>query len=408
MAGVTGVFNTGNLATDLAKKSFAGLITKIGPNGSAPLFAMTAMMKTEIASQIEHGYFSKTMVFPSVTLAAAVADGIATTLTVVSSANILPGMVLEADTTFEHVVVNSVVDATTITVTRGAGTVAAAAIANSVNLWMVGNAYEQSSLRPQALSITAVRNTNYTQIFRNTWAISDTLRQTLVIAGDTNVAESKGDCSMFHAADIEKAIFFGQKLISNRNGQPYTKMDGLVNTVRVNAAANITTLGATTTFTQLETAIDPVFDQTTDMMQGNERVMFVGGTAHRVLNAIGRLNGTYQLVDGQTTYGLQFSTFKLARGTLRVIEHPLFNAFGPTSTWAKMAVVCDIPTFNLAYLGDRKTQHEAFNDPSLNRGYSVDNGIDATGGTLTTECTSLFKNPAANAVLYNFTAGAVG
>ena len=404
----TGVFNTSNLATDLAKKSFAGLIARRGPSGAAPLFAMTAMMKTEIASQIEHGYFSKTMVFPKVVLNGAIADGVATTFTVVSTADILPGMVLESDTTFEHVIVDAVLSTTQIRVVRGAGTVAAAAIADTVNLWMVGNAYEQSSLRPQALSIAAVRNSNYTQIFRNTWAISDTLRQTMVIAGDTNVAENKLDCSMFHAADIEKAMLFGQKLITTRNGQPFSKMDGLLNTIRTEAAGNITTLGATTTFTQLETAIDPVFNQTTDISSAAERVMFVGGVAHRVLNAIGRLNGTYQLVDGQTSYGLQFSTFKLSRGTLRVIEHPLLNAFGPTSTWAKMAIICDIPTFNLAYLGDRKTQHKAFNDPTANKDYSVDNGIDAVGGTLTTECTALFKNAAANAVLYNFTAGAVG
>ena len=39
---------------------------------------------------------------------------------------------------------------------------------------------------------------------------------------------------------------------------------------------------------------------------------------------------------------------------------------------------------------------------------SVDNGVDAVGGTLTTELTNLVKNPAANAVLYGFTAGAAG
>lgn len=401
-----GIFNTSNLATDLAKKSFAGLITRLGPAGSAPLFGMTAMMKTEIATQIEHGYFSKTMIFPSVQLGVAALAG-DTTLAVVSSADMVAGMVLRADTTGEHVIVNSITDATHIVVTRGVGTIAAGAIAINVNLWMVGNAYEQSSTRPSALGITAVRNTNYTQIFRNTWAISDTLRQTMVIAGDTNVAESKQDCALFHAADIEKAIFFGQKFIGTRNGQPFSTMDGLINTTTVAAPANVTTLGATTTFTQLETAIDPVFNQVTDQSSAQERVLFVGGTTHRILNQIGRLNGTYQLVDGQTSYGLQFSTFKLSRGTLRVIEHPLFNAYGPTSTWAKMAVVCDVPSFNLAYLGDRKTQHKPFNPPAGEE-VAVDNGIDATGGTLTTEATALFKNPAANAILYNFTAGAVG
>jgi hypothetical protein len=118
------------------------------------------------------------------------------------------------------------------------------------------------------------------------------------------------------------------------------------------------------------------------------------------------LNGTYFITDGQTSYGLQFGTLKIARGTFRIIEHPLFNAFGPTSTWAKMAIGVDLTTFNIAYLGDRKTQNREFNQDGDED--AVDNGIDAVGGTLTTEATCLVKNPPANAVLYNFTAAAVG
>jgi hypothetical protein len=38
----------------------------------------------------------------------------------------------------------------------------------------------------------------------------------------------------------------------------------------------------------------------------------------------------------------------------------------------------------------------------------VDNGIDAVGGTLTTEVTTVVKNPPANAVITNLTAAAVG
>ncbi len=37
-----------------------------------------------------------------------------------------------------------------------------------------------------------------------------------------------------------------------------------------------------------------------------------------------------------------------------------------------------------------------------------DNGIDAVGGTLTTELTCVIKNPPANAVIFNLTAGAAG
>lgn len=402
MASFVGMFNTSNFTQDLAKKSFAGMITRLMPNGSAPLFGLTSMLTTETAVQVEHGFFTKTALFPEMQLNGAIGSGTVNVFTVDSTANILPGMILRVNTTGENVLINQVISSTQVQVTRGVGTVAAAAIADDVKLFQVGNAFEEGSDRPTALNLTPVRITNLTQIFRNTWALTDTARATQVIAGETNVAESKADCAAFHAADIEKSIFFGQKSQGTRNGKPFRTMDGLISIVSnlsyyppSYASANVTTAGASTTYTQLEAALDPVFNQATDPKVANERIMFVGGTAKLVLNNIGRLNGTYQLVDGQTTWGLQFSTFKTARGTFRVIEHPLFNT---NSTWSKMAVVVDLSTFNLAYLGDRKTRSEE----------TGGEGVDAMMGSLTTELTCLVKNPPANAVIYNLTAGAAG
>jgi hypothetical protein len=189
-------------------------------------------------------------------------------------------------------------------------------------------------------------------------------------------------------------------------------MDGLISIVRNLAnyhtyysAANINTAGGTTNYTQLEGFLDPCFNQTTDPKVANERILFVGGLARKVLNNIGRLNGTYYMVDGQTSWGLQFSTFKTARGTFRVIEHPLLNS---NLDWSKMAIAVDLSSFRLAYLGDRKTQNKEFNMPEAGDMDVVDNGIDAVGGTLTTELTCVVKNPPANAVIYNLTAAANG
>lgn len=404
-----GLFTTTNLTQDLAKKSFAGLITRLMPNGSAPLFGMTSMLGTETAVQTEHGFFTKTMLFPQLTLGGGGQTATDTVFTVTSTANILPGMIMRVDSTFENIIINSVMSLTQVSVTRGVGSTSAQAIAGSINLYQVGNAFEESSLRPNALNINPVRITNLTQIFRNTWGISETIRATLMIAGETNQAESKQDCAAFHAVDIEKALFFGQKSQGTRNGQPFRTMDGLINIVgnlsyypSIYSAANINVAGATTNYTQLEGFLDPVFNQSTDPKVANERVLFVGGTAHKVINTIGRLNGTYFLSDGQTSYGLQFSTFKTTRGIFRLIEHPLFNT---NASWSKMAVAVDLSTFKLAYLGDRKTQHRSFNEDKSN---AVDSGIDAQGGTLTTEMTCVIKNPPANAVIYNLTAGAQG
>lgn len=399
MATTQGIFNTSQSTTDLTKKSFAGMITRLMPNGNAPLFALTSMLQTETAVAIEHGYFTKTMVFPSVVLGVAITSTAATVIDVVSSANILPGMILEHATTREHIIVDSILSATQLKVTRGVGVVAAATALISTTFFQVGNASEESSLRPNAMIITPVRVTNYTQIIRNTWAVSGTMRATMMIAGETNVAESKQDCAAFHAADIEKALIFGQKSQGTRNGQPFRTMDGVIQAVTTadTGSTNITTASATTTFTQLETALDPVFNQVTDPKGGNERILFVGGTARKVINGIGKLYGTVQIIDGQTSFGMQFSTFKTSRGTFRMIEHPLLNS---NTTWAKYALALDLSTFTVAYLGDRKTENKEFNtDNDAN-----DNGVDAVGGTLTTELTSVVKNPLANALITNLTA----
>lgn len=404
----TGIFNTSQFTQDLAAKSFAAAITRLMPMGQAPLFGMTAMLPTETALQVEHGFFTKTMIFPNMNLDAAVADGVANIFTVASTANLLPGMLLRAESTKEIVLINQIISPTQVQVQRGVGTTAAAAIADNVNFYQVGNAFEESSIRPNALQINPVRITNLTQIFRNTWALSGSAQATQVIAGESTVAENRQDNAAFHAADIEKALFFSEKSQGTRNGQPFRTMDGLIPIVSnltyyppSYLAVNVNTAGGTTNFTQLENFLDPVFNQSTDPKVGNERVLFVGGTAWKVINNIGRLNTQYQMMNGSTSYGLQFSQFNIARGSFRMIEHPLFNS---NVDWAKYAIAVDLSTFRVAYLGGRKTMKADFNTA----GQVVDNGIDAVGGTLTTELTCVVKNPPANAIIMNMTAAAVG
>jgi hypothetical protein len=405
----TGLFSSAQFTQDIAKKSFAGMITRLMPNGTAPLFGLTAMLSSEVALQVEHGFFTKTMLFPQLTIGSAGQTKTDTIFTVTSTANILPNMLMQVNGTSENVLISNVLSTTSVQVQRAVGNTAAAAINAGTNLYQIGTAFEEASLRPNALVINPVRVTNLTQIFRNTWAISDTVRATQMIAGDTNVAENRQDCAAFHAADIEKGLFFGQKYSGQKNGQPFRTMDGIISIVSnlqyypsVYSQANVTTLGSTTNYTQFEAAFDPLFNQTTDPKVANERVLFAGGTAKKVINNIGRLNGTYYMVDGQTDWGLQFQTIKIARGTFRIIEHPLFNT---NADWQKQAIAIDLSTFNLAYLAGRKTQNKEFN---MEGSDAADNGIDAVGGTLTTEVTTVIKNPAAYGLATNFTAAAQG
>jgi len=397
-----GLLTSATTVQNLNALSFSQMITRLMPNGTAPLFGLTSLLKDETASNIEHGYYSKSMVFASVTLGAAVADGVVTTLTVVSTADIVVGDMLMAASTLEIMLVTAVTNATTLAVQRGVGTVAAAAVSNGVVLYTVGNAFEEGSVRPVASSILPVRNVNNTQIFRNSWAVTKTAAAIPQIAGAGYVGESKSDCAMFHAQAIEKALFFSQKYMGTRNGMPFHTMEGIIPRVTAAAPGNIVTLGATTNWTQFEAALDPTLQTVTDPKSGNIRTMFVGGTARRVIHNIARMNSTYQITGDKTEWGLQIDTIRTPRGVFEMIEHPLFNAYGATSAWAKMAIICDLNAFSLAYL--RRTDDASYNAS----GALVDNGIDAEGGTLTTELTCLIKNPSAFGVLYNFTAAAAG
>ena len=397
-----GLLSSASAPQNLNSLSFAQMITRLMPNGTAPLFGLTSLLKDETATNIEHGYFSKTMIFPSATLSGAIADGVATNFPVTANTDLVAGDMLMVASTNEVVLVEALPTATSLTVRRGVGTVAAAAIASGVVLYAIGNAFEEGSTRPSAVSIQAVRYVNYTQIFRNSWAVTKTAAAIPQIAGAGYVSESKQDCAALHAAAIEKALFFGQKYMGTKNGQPFHTMEGIIPRVLAAAPGNVTTLLATTNWTQFEAALDPSLQTVTDPKGGNIRTMFVGGTARRVIHNIARLNSAYQITTQETSWGLQIDTIRTPRGTFEIIEHPLFNAYGSASPWAKMAVVCDLNAFSLAYL--RPTSDAGYNAA----GALVDNGVDAEGGTLTTEVTCLIKNPAAFAVLYNFTAAAAG
>jgi len=393
-------FSTYSAITDYLAKSYAGSMIRYNPNGTAPLFCLTSMLGDGEAMSVEHGYFTKTMVFPAMTMNGAIANGVLTTFTVVSTTNVLAGDMFRVNSTGEIVRVTSVTSATVFEAARGIGQVAAAAIADAVVLYSVGNAHQQGSNRPASRLMNPVRVINNTQIFRNSWQLPGTMTAINTIVGNTLPAESRDDCGFFHGADIEKALIFGQKSGAVIAGQYLTTLDGLVETVRRLApAGNTTTAGSTTTYTQLQNALEPAFNTIVSGQATNDRVLFVGGTARRVINDIGRLSGTYQIVDGQTNFGLQFQTFKTARGTFRMIEHPILNS---NTDWAKMAIAVHIPSLKILYLRGRRTSNQEYGTT----GTPVDSGIDAVGGTLTTELTVENTNPSAHVVIYGLTAGA--
>ena len=399
MALISGIFNTNLNPAELNAKSFAGTILRLFPNGSAPLFALTSQAGKSKAKASTHGYFSKTLTFVKTTASAADAAGV-TNLSVASSAGMTVSMVLMNTRTRENYRVTAIPDATHVTVTRAFGRVVAAANIIGDNLICVGTAFMEGSDRPVARQLSTVYIPNYTQIFRNAWGLTDTARASLAEMGYSNIAESRKDCSMFHSIDAESAILFGQPKMDTSGSQPLHATQGIIDAIYQYAPSNVNAAGETTNYDQLVALVEEAWTYSTDASNPKMRAGFCDSTAMKVMHQIARLSGQVEIMQSETTFGMQFTKFKFYKGEINLIEHPLMNALQTAATGTLL--VMDLPALKLAYMDGRDTIAEEYN---IN-GKVIPNGTDGVGGSLTSEFAVELINPNSCVYVTGLTAGA--
>lgn len=399
MAILSGIFNTTFNPAELNAKSFAGTLLRLYPNGSAPLFALSSQSGKSKAKASTHGYFSKTLTFTKTTAGVADAAGV-TNLSVASSAGITPFMVMMNTRTRENYRVISVPDATHITVTRAFGRVVAAANIIGDNIIQIGTAFMEGSSRPTARQLNTVYIANYTQIFRNAWGLTDTARASLAEQGYSNIAESRKDCSMFHSIDAESAILFGQPKMDTTGSAPLHSTQGIIDAIYQYAPNNINAAGATTNYDQLVALVEEAWTYSTDVSNPKMRAGFCDSTAMKVMHQIARLSGQVELMQSETSFGMQFTKFKFFKGEINLIEHPLMNGLQTAATGTML--VMDLPALKLAYMDGRDTMAEEYNA----QGKQVEGGVDGAGGSLTSEFAVELVNPYSCVYVTGLTAGA--
>ena len=393
----TGVFNanTGNPA-ELNQRSFAATILRRFPNGSAPMFALSSQTGRSRAKASTHGYFSKTMAFLTYTLGADVLSGDAA-IVVASTAGVTPGMLFYNVRTMENVRVTAVTNATTLAVTRAFGRVAAAAMDIGDKLINVGTAFEEGSPRPTARRLTTEYVPNFTQIFRNAWALTDTARASYAEMGISNIAENRQDCTMFHSVDIESAIIWGQASMDTTGATPIHSTQGVLDAIEQYAPGNSNVAAATTSYDQLVALVEPAFQYSVNIGNPKERVAFGDALAIKVLNQIGRANGQITMTNSETKFGMKYTSFQFYKGTINLVEHPLMNGLGLSG----QLLVMDMPALKLAYMDGRDTLPEEYGASDK----SGSNGNDSVGGSLTTECAVELVSPFSCASITGLTAG---
>jgi hypothetical protein len=209
MALMEGVFNivprTGHPA-ELNKKSLCATLMRLMPNGASPITGLSAMMGTTTAVASTHGYFSKTVEFTLPPLFSANYLAAAATITVTSAAGIGVDDIIHNVTTRENMRVTAVAG-NVVTVTKGFGRVTDTTGTNGDKIIKVGSAKPENSARPTARQFPVTYVSNFTQIFRNAWAVTGTAKASLHEIGYSNIAEGKADAALMHQAEQETAVF---------------------------------------------------------------------------------------------------------------------------------------------------------------------------------------------------------
>lgn len=397
-----GIWFASNNPDELNTRSFSNMVLKLMPAGAAPIYALIGDRNRTKALQVQHGYFTKTYMIPHVQV-----DGLtlaaATTIPVDDSSGIVPGMVLHVHATRENMLVTAVPTSTSLTVTRGYGEVLAADIPDDSYAQYVGTSYEQASQRPTSLSVPAVYVSNYTQIFRNSWALSRTARNSLTETRNwDNVAESKWDAATFHSQGMEFALLFGQA-VAPTGSPPRHATRGTIQAIENQAPGNVFTAAATTSFEDLETYFEPLFDYNTNEGSGSTRAAFTDRLGARVMSGIGRQENNLSTSNrGETVFGQVYNKMVFDSGEVMWRSHPLLNRMTTNTSERGVMYTLDLPSVKIAYLGDADVIREDY----YGTRDSHNNGEDAVAGGMTSEFAVEFKNPLGSGIVRGLLAAA--
>lgn len=373
MASILTLRGTGDWGTSERPQNFRESILWMEPNGNAPLTALLSKARSESTDDPQFHWWAEKLqsvrVGVQTTLASAAASVTITLTTTVSATtnnwaagnDLTVGDVLMAEpvaatdtfTLTEYMIVTAVSSNTQIVVTR-------AALSSTINtqtagavLVRVGNAFAEGTASPVASTRNPTKYTNYCQIFKTAYAITETAKRTKARTGDPLKNDKKR--RMFdHSVTLEQAFLFGRipevdittDANVGSNGKPLRYTKGLVPMLVDNS--RISRFTATATESTFLTAIQDVFDWSVGSA-GNERLILAGNSFMMALNQLVKGSGQIQFDRTVTYYGMNLNRYITPVGDFYFRRHPLFNQ---SSQLSKCGLILDVGAVRYRYVRD--------------------------------------------------------
>ncbi len=305
----------------------------------------------------------------------AIANGTATTVVVDDGGIFRPYDVVKIPSTGECMLVTAI-STNSLTVVRGYGSTAGAAIADDAEILVVGNAQAENATARQVVSTQETTCYNYTQIFRTPIAISNTEKASKMYGGkDLNYQRKKAGIE--HIRDIANALYFGQRKQDTSGTTPRRTMGGILEflsgasrSVAFNSSSNKLTFRN----------FDAKVAREAFSYGGDEKLLVAGPYLASAINDWAAQKLVTEVGEDKTL-GMTVKNLITSYGNMKVVYDPLLME---SSVYAGYGFVLDLQYIRYVYLDGRDTK--------LNTGIQA-RDVDGVVDEYITECSLEFKQP---------------
>lgn len=393
-----GMRGTGDWSVDERPKSFREGILYYWPNGQAPLTAILSKMASEKVTDPEFSWWTKALpgqygdvtdIYTDAAMSTAYASGgtsgsvlyvkcgadLAGELKAGHIVMIRSGSNISLDRVarVEDVTVNGASSSVKVTLLKA--DTGNALAGSSLKLVVIGSAYAEGALRPDAVAYDPVKLFNYTQIMRTSLELTRTAQETKLRTADA-YKRAKKEALELHSIEMEKAFIFGNRSERIVNGKPLRTTGGLLEFILTNVPGNVFdfTLDTSSDFKgkswtaagwdYLEYAMETLFKYG----DASSKLVLCGTGFLRGLGRLVKGLAKIELTSAKESYGISVKKWITTQGEINLMTHPLFSQ---TPGMSNAGLVLEPKNLKYRYITD--TMFKA--DPTQNKG-----GGDGTDG----------------------------
>lgn len=366
MAGFLGLRATSDFVTNQDPQDWNEYILYEYPNGSAPITALTSLMKKKATSHQQINWWTKGMPQQESAVSSVYIDvGVATEYvyaTHQATYGIAGGtvhakvaeavadehraghlvMLLDADRSDFSVVgkvtqvikngASSVISIKLLEDDDNSATAASYNIGTADRIVIIGNVNPEGGDVPQAITYNPTQSYNYTSIVRDPLFLTGSADET-VLRTDGPYKEAKTDIALLHALHKEKTFLWSVRYAgTGANGKPEYTMRGLFEAIREGAPSNVKdftleTAAAYSGKTWLAAGEDWLDNSLADIFAygDDEKLAFGGNYAAQALATLAKAGGQINLTPRQMDYGIQTTEWVTPHGIIHFKRHPLFS-----------------------------------------------------------------------------------